>query len=177
MQRSQPLLKFEFAERAASRYRDDVELWRADRDAGASDPWPLQELVEIANRAFEKFNALDAEIRRSSRAGKISDEDYERLDSKIESFFERWLAASRVLKPEIERLQSTQKRAGGAAAFLAHVREVEAMLASDDEFFDHEEIANLRDAAIAAFKRGDVEPMFDDAPRQSRRFDYSKPRP
>jgi len=162
MQRSQPLLKFEFAERAAARYRDDVELWRADHDAAMNDPWPLQELVEIANRAFEKFEALDAEVRRSSRAGGISDEDYERLDLKIEALFQGWLATSRLLKQDVERFLSEDDSVEGVAAFLAHVREVEAMLALDDEFFDHEEIAKLRDAAIAASRRGEVEPMLDD---------------
>lgn len=162
MQRSQPRLKFEFAERAASRFRDDVELWKTDHDAAMNDLWPLQELVEIANRAFEKFNVLDAEVRRSSRAGKISEEDYERLDSQIESLFQRWLATSKLLKSDVERLLGSYESVEGAAAFLAHVREVEAMLASDDEFFDHEEIAQLRDAAISAHRRGDVEPMIDD---------------
>lgn len=162
MQRSQPRLKLEFAERAASRFRDDVELWKADHDAAMNDLWPVQELLEDANRAFEKFNALDAEIRRSSRAGGISEEDYERLDSQIESLFQRWLATSKLLRSDVERLLGTYESVEGVAAFLVQVREVEAMLASDDEFFDHEEIAQLRDAAIAAHRRGDVEPMIDD---------------
>lgn len=162
MQRSQPLLKFEFAERAAARYRDDVESCRADHEAVANDLWLLQEFLESANRAFERFAALDAEIRRLARGGGISDENYERLDSRIEALFKKWLTTSRLLKPDVERLLSTSESVEGSAAFLAHVREVEAMLASDDEFFDHEEIANLRDAAIAANRRGEVEPFLDD---------------
>jgi len=162
MQLSQPQMKFEFAERAAARYRDDVELWRADHDALANDLWPVQELLEMANRAVGKFIALDAEVRRSARGGGISEEDYERLDSKIEALFEQWLATSKLLKPDVERLLSLYGSVEDAAAFLAHVREVEGMLASDDEFFDHDEIAKLRDEAIASYRRGDVEPMFDD---------------
>ncbi len=159
---AQPQVQLDFAKREASRYREDIESWKADHDALANGCWVIEQLIAVANRNLDRFIAFDASVRKASRAGVISESQYDYFDSKSVELLEQWLETSRVIAPEVRRLLDAYGAVDGADEFFRRIREVEAMLATDDEFFDSEEIADLRDAAIDAARRGDVEPAFDD---------------
>ena len=70
-----------------------------------------------------------------------------------------WLAVSQQVAPQGERLRAQYGDAEGLDVLKENIREARSILIPDDEFFDPDKLASLRDEAIEAHRSGFTEPL------------------
>lgn len=159
MMQARSIVQVAFAERDAARFRTDVAAWAASTTH--ADVWALERLVADACRLYELLSLIDDELRRASRSGLLSSDEFAQADARITSLFSQWLAASRGLETMLRGLPAEDSVAG-AGRFHDAVREASWMLGDADRILEDPRMLNLRDEAVDASRRGDVGAVFED---------------
>ncbi|WP_337176798.1 hypothetical protein [Paludisphaera sp.] len=159
MNQAGPFIKYAFAERDAERLRDDVATWAEPPAAASTDRWARERLVADACRLFDLLRQIDDEARRASRYGAMSAGDFARADEAVTALLTEWLTTSRKLAAILPANGPTLADAG---RFIGHIREASWMIGEADRVLDDPRMIDLRDEAVDASRRGDVEPVFED---------------
>lgn len=73
-----------------------------------------------------------------------------------------WLDHSQFALRQAARLESQYGSVDGADELRSMVRQAEASLAPDHEFFAGEKLNEAEERAIKCYKAGETEPLFDD---------------
>jgi hypothetical protein len=145
----EPLTRVEFAERLVGRFQDDVQSWTPRHDA--------EDVVAWANFIFELIVKIDIWIQEYFLVhGTQFDLE---LHEKPRKLLRYWLDACRKM---IGRVEASQGEVSGLEALRRNIRQAEASLTPDDESFDSDELAVLRDEAIECHRAGLTEPLWDD---------------
>jgi hypothetical protein len=160
---ARPEARIGYMEREIGRYREDVEGRPSPHEPPSSDCWPWEDVIDKANHLFDRLVELDTSLSESAFSRKPpGSAEYIDLDSKIREVIREWLSISENVVSLIPRLRSPARDSDGSDVFLGNVERARGMLTPDDEFFVGDKLVELRDAAIEAARRGEVEPMFDD---------------
>jgi len=114
----------------------------------------LVELVDQGGELFDSINRLDNDWR-----ALIFDEVLvydEAFDERIRGLYRTWLEASEHVLEAVGWVEAIHPQAeptrGSCARLASAVREVRGLLIEDKEFFGHEKLVELRDAAIDEFR-------------------------
>jgi hypothetical protein len=156
-----PFVKFAFAKRDTARFRDDVVSWAESPESASAERWAVERLVTDACRLFEFLGLIDDELRRASRLGCLTSDEYIKADAEITTLYSGWLAASRRLEVML-RATAKDGPVADASRFLDDIREASWMLGNADRVLDDSRMIDLRDGAVDASRRGDVGPVFED---------------
>ncbi len=157
MASTQPNRRMHSIETQFNRYRDDIEAWQADHDAPRDDCWFWEDLVKRSNALFARILDLDLAINEyQMEPGRDFDP---RLDEWFDKILKVWQADSLALAAQVERIESLGDRVREAEQFRANVKQAQAMLTRDNEFFVGEKLEKLRDAAIEEHRAGLTESM------------------
>lgn len=130
------------------------EQWKANH-IEAMAFWAFEDFLRFCIEAFDRIGRQDEGWRRLVLRGERSfsaDEEKELLE--LYSLWER--TCSKLLEP----LSVVEKRGYTiecAARFRACVREAKGILTADEDFFDSDALAELRDRAIDDNRHGEVE--------------------
>jgi len=131
------------------------EHWKQDHQE-AMRCFDFEEVLAFGLSLYDYLNRIDEAWRAKVHRQLISyDAEFDRL---IEELYRLWLKpCDRILN----RLTSFEKHfeVEGAKEFRAACREVKGLLTPDEEFFSQDRLVRLRDEAVAANLRGDVEEM------------------
>lgn len=136
-------------------YEDEYDVWKADH-AQAMLYFNFCDLLEEGVRLFNSICRLD-ENWRGDVAKKRTEYD-EDTHSKIFDLFRRWAKIGRRIDEQL--LPWFVQEYGGdvksSKEFLACYREVQGILAKDEDFFNGESLSALRDQAIDEFRKGET---------------------
>jgi hypothetical protein len=158
MKVTQPRERIECAEREVARYKDDVESWKRDHDALADD-WAWEDLIAKANFLFDQIMRLDVRVQRTILVERRHDESG--LQDELRRVLGDWMSTSIQVIAHGERLQQEYGRVEGIGALRENLAPAKSILTPDDEFFDPDRLASLRDEAIEAHCRGLTEPLVE----------------
>jgi hypothetical protein len=114
----------------------------------------LEVLLRIALHHLDEIGNLDNKIRLLVLKGEAETKE-EELAAQL---YRHWFnGATTILMPLLARMEGKGYQVEGAAEFRNACREVTGILTPDSEFFDCERLAELRDKAIDAHRRGETE--------------------
>lgn len=157
---TEPIRRIKFAEKEVKRYRDDVEGWKKLHDDLQEDCWIWEDLIAKANFIFLRYLKLDHDIQQAILTSVI---DYsEETEQEMWTLLRDWLDISRQLIPQVDRLKQSYGSVDGSEDLLRNVKEAEAMLTPDDEFFSGDKLVSLRDRAIEDHRSGETRTLLDD---------------
>jgi hypothetical protein len=142
----EPLPRFAFTVKEVQRYKDDVQQWDPRQDSG--------DLVAKALFIFERIKNLDTWIEEYFLAD--GNEFNREMHEKPRELLRDWLDYSRRVIALVAALQDEDS---GIEELRRNIHQAEASLTPDDEFFDSDELADLRDNAIDAHRAGETEPL------------------
>ncbi len=157
MTTTQPLDRIEYTEREVGRYKDDVESWQTRPDAPAMNGWVWEDSIAKANFLFDRIMRIDFQVQQYN-LGKRGEID-SGVQEKLREVLRGWLNVSLQVVAQAERLLREHGHAEGLDALETNVREAKAILTPDDEAFDPDKLASLRDGAIEAHRSGMTEPL------------------
>ena len=157
MKTPQPLDRIEYTEREVGRYKDDVESWQTRPDAPATNGWVWEDSIAKANFLFDRIMRIDFQVQHHIvvERGEVDSG----LEEKVRELLRAWLNVSLQVVAQGERLQRERGQADGLDALETNVREATAILTPDDQFFNPDRLASLRDQAIDAHRSGMTEPL------------------
>jgi hypothetical protein len=78
-------------------------------------------------------------------------------DAVVTRLYQSWMQGAEIIAPQIAEMEAKGFQIEGSQDFRSAYREVKGILTADDEFFDSERLAEMRDKAIDAHRRGDTE--------------------
>lgn len=149
------------AERQIEAYGREVDRWRHEHDA-AMKCRDFELLLKLGLDVYETLRRIDAEISAAVFRGERVQADLEFVDL----VYRLWLAPSAEVERRLEEFERSGFRVEFAAEYRSAGREVRGLLTPDDEFFRGEALADLRDDAIDAYRRGRTEDLIEsDEPR------------
>lgn len=159
MLQSRSIVQIAFAERDAVRFGADVAA--CGGSSASAELWAVERLVADACRLFELLGLIDDDLRRASRSGSLSSDDYARADAQIKALFSQWLASSRELEGMLRGVPG-EDPIDGWGRFVDAVHEASWVLGDADRILKDPRMINLRDEAVDASRRGDVGTAFED---------------
>jgi hypothetical protein len=127
----------------------------ADHDA-AMKCYEIQERAAYLVFVFERISHADEEI----HAENLGDSSQEAADvlKALEELYAKWYATATECLQVIERAEAEGFEVDGSDAFRRYHREARGVLTPDEEFFQGDKLVELRDEAIDANQKEDVEP-------------------
>lgn len=157
MHMTQPRERIEHTAREVARYREDVEAWQKDHDALAADCWTWEDMIATANFLFDQIMRQDVRVQRYLLVER--GRDGADLQEQLCQVLLGWMDASLGVIAQGERLQQQYGRVEGLDALRENVSQAKSILTPDDEFFDPDRLAPLRDEAINDHRAGLTEPL------------------
>lgn len=157
MATTQSISRINFAEREVDRYQEDVNAWKPEHDPLNTDFWIWEDLVAKANFIFGRILELDTDIQEGVLTGKF--EFDEEADVKVRDLLRQWSEVSVKVLQHVVQLEKLFGDVEGAQVLRANMKQAQSMLTPDSEFFNSEQLVELRDAAIEAHRSGQTEPL------------------
>jgi hypothetical protein len=157
MSMTQPIERIEYTEREVGRYKDDVESWKSDHDALATNCWVWEDLIAKASFLFDRIMSIDVQYQQYILMKRGEDELG--LGEKLRELLRAWLDVSLQVVARGECLQRDYGHVDGLDALKENVRDAKSILTPDDEFFDPVKLSSIRDEAIKAHRSGLTEPL------------------
>jgi hypothetical protein len=161
---TQPEERIRFTQKEVGRYQEDVEEWKQAHESLRRDCWFWEKLIGKANRLFNQILDLDSDIRESVFSGEITAQEEERLHKEVVSLVQQWLQISQDFLRQVVRLEGEYGVVEGAQELRQHIKDAEGILTSDEQFFQGDELARLRDQAIDDHRAGRTEGFPHNAP-------------
>lgn len=159
MPMTQPSSRIKYAEKELDRFRDDVEDWKREHHL-VQVCWEYEDLVAKANFLYTRIIDLDEDIQEVCLLSGA--EFHYELDQKVDQLLSSWLEISLEILPHIGDLEREYSSLDGAEDFRRNVKEVQAILTPDREFFAGDALVDLRDQAVDDHRAGRTEPLLDD---------------
>lgn len=159
MQMTQPRKRIEHTGREVARYREDAEAWKRDHDTLSADCWTCEDLIATANFLFDRIMCQDVRVQRYVLVER--GHDGTDLQDELRRILLDWMTTSLRVVPHGERLQQEYGQVEGLDALRENLSQAKSIMTPDDEFFDSDVLATLRDEAIDAHRAGLTEPLVE----------------
>jgi len=132
--------------------QSQAEDWKRDHeDAGKC--YVLEMMLRIWSTFVSEINKLDNRSRLLALRGEGTASD----EAVVTHLYQTWMQGAEIIAPLSSELEAKGYQIEGSQDFRSAYREVKGILTADDEFFDSERLAEMRDKAIDAHRRGDTE--------------------
>ncbi len=151
------LSRINFAKIEVDRYQDDVNARKPEHDPRNTDSCVWEDLVAKANFLFGRILELDSDIQECVLSGKS--EFDEATDSMVRDVLRQWGEVSLDVLQHVVGLENVYGDLEGAQVLRANVKQARSILTPDSEFFNSEQLVELRDAAIEAHRSGQTESL------------------
>jgi hypothetical protein len=142
-------------ENRSARYEEQPERWKQDHNA-AMHCFDFEGLLAFGLSLFDFINRIDEAWRIKVFRNLVPYNPT--VDEGIEELYHLWLKPCDRLLVRLSELEKYFDVAG-AKEFRSACREVQGILTEDEEFFAHDQLVRLRDEAVEANRRGEVEEM------------------
>lgn len=130
------------------------EQWKANH-INALACWDFEDWLRFCVEAFERINRQDEGWRRSVFSG---EQAYSaEAEAELLRLFHDWSVLCQNFLPALAHFEQRFGRIENAAEFRSCLAEAQGVLTDDVTFFDGPTIAPLRDSAIEAHRRGEVD--------------------
>lgn len=156
MPSSPALARIQLAEREVRRFREDVEDWSRTIEEMAQSGSVGADLVAKANYLLGRILDLDSSFR--EHVFRKSFDYSPEVESRLEDVLKQWLDLAIHVDPSGQLSEAGQ----AVEELRSNIQDVRDMLTPDDEFFQGEGLASLRDDAIRAHRAGETEALLDD---------------
>jgi hypothetical protein len=143
-----------------ARLRLDVEDWKLNHDEVTRGCWAWEDVIAKANFVFGRIIKLDMDIQKFLFESPVADVDPELLSGARDPAI-AWLEVSLSMRERSEQLLREYGYIDGYDELKANVRQAQAFLTPDEEYFDSEELAAARDRAIDSHHAGLTEPLLN----------------
>jgi hypothetical protein len=149
-----------FTKLEIDRLRHDIEDWKSNHDELTRSCWAWEDLIAKANFVFGRITKLDMDIQGFLFNSAEAAADPELLNASRDATA-AWLAVSLPLLERSEQLLGEYGDVDGYEELKVNMRQANASLTSDEEYFDSEELAGARDNAIDSHRAGLTEPLLN----------------
>ena len=121
--------------------------------------WVWEDLIAKANFLYDRIMHADVRLQQDILVNRGEDEFG--LGEKVRVVLRAWLDVSLQVVPRGEGLQGDRGHVEGLEVLKGYVREAQSILTPDDQYFDPEKLASLRDEAIEAHRSGLTGPLLE----------------
>ncbi len=150
--------RIDYTSEKLSRIQHDQGHWNTEPQR-SSAVWLLNDLVDQLIRLEATITDLDTEIHQT--AASLETSHAADLVAQSRLLFESWLNVALAVHAQLQFAQQMCHPILQADVFAALIQQVQDCLLPDEEFFDDDSLAKLRDRAIADADAGHTREFFD----------------